>query len=339
MSAAFIRRRLANHSLARPRFETAADVIAWYGAVQGQEFLPAKWGIAQRAKGLASSDLDRAFDAGGILRTHLLRPTWHFVAPADLRWIQALTAPRVQAFNAYWYRVNDLSPRVLARGAGVIARALEGGTHLTRPELSEALRRARIAATSTRLACLVMHAELEAVVCSGPRRGKQFTYALVDERAPRGPGKSRDEALAELTVRYFRAHGPATIRDFAWWSSLRTADIREGIALAGLREERIDGDSFWSVAGREAAPRAAASVRLLPIYDEYFVAYRDRRHVTKPIKGLDMFANHLVVDGRLAGSWRAIDGEVTLTPHTPLDARRAAQAARETRRYQRFVRG
>lgn len=313
--------------------------MAWFGAMQGQEFGPAKWAIAQRAGDLTNRDLDRAFDAGEILRTHVLRPTWHFVAPADIRWIQTLTAPRVQAFNAHWYRVNDLTARVLARGAEAIARALEGGMHLTRPELSNALRRARIQATGTRLACLVMHAELENVICSGPRRGKQFTYALMDDRVPSTPPKTRDDALAELARRYFQAHGPATIRDFVWWSSLRSADAREAIALASLREQQVEGVALWSLASDERAPRAAPSVRLLPIYDEYFVAYRDRGHVTSPAGGFSMWGSHLVVDGRAAGSWRAAGDDVALQPHAPLGARHAALAAREARRYQRFVTG
>ena len=312
-------------------------MLAWYGAVQGQEFLPAKWGVAQRTKSLTNADLDRAFDAGRILRTHMLRPTWHLVAPADIRWIQALTSPRVQAFNAFWYRTNELTPRILARGADAIARALEGGTHLTRPELAEALARARIQAKGTRLACIVMNAELEALICSGPRRGKHFTYALLDERAPRTRAKARDAALAELTRRYFRAHGPATIRDFVWWSSLRVAEAREGIALAGLAETQLDGLSMWSPPGEARAARASASVRLLPIYDEYFVAYRERRHITTRLEGLDMFGNHLVVDGKLIGSWRAGNGDVTLQPHVPMDERHHALAARELKRYRRFM--
>lgn len=337
MSASFVARRLANHGLDKPRFADAADVLAWYGAVQGQEFLPAKWGIAQRTKGLTNAALDRAFDAGLILRTHLLRPTWHLVAPADIRWIQAISAPRVQAFNAYWYRANELTPRLLARGADAIARALQGGAYLTRPELSDALRRARIEAAGTRLACIVMNAELEAVICSGPRRGKLFTYALLDERAPATPAKTRDEALAELTTRYFRAHGPAMVRDFMWWSSLRAVEAREGVALAGLVAIEVDGVEMWSVPGQDRAPRAAASVRLLPIYDEYFVAYRERRQITSKIEGFDTFANYLVADGKLIGSWRVTGPEITLRPHAPMDERRTALAAREVKRYRRFM--
>jgi hypothetical protein len=339
VAAPLIARRLAHHGLARPRFTTAADVVSWYGAVQGQEFGPAKWGIAQRTSTLANSDLDRAFDAGEILRTHILRPTWHFVAPADIRWMQMLTAPRVRAAGGSIYRTLALTPRVLARGIDAIARALAGGTFLTRQELSTVLARARIAAKGQRLAYIVMHAELEAVICSGPRRGKQFTYALVAERAKKTPALTREEALRELTVRYFRSHGPATVRDFVWWSSLRVADARAGIALAGLREERIGGLTCWSLDQHLPAPRSTASVRLLPIYDEYVVAYRDRDAIATRMNGFDMWGSYVVADGRLVGSWRAAGDAVSLAPGLPLDTRHAALAAREVNRFQRFMRG
>ena len=142
-------------------------------------------------KHLTDADVDRAFDEGAILRTHLMRPTWHFVAPADIRWILALTAPRVHAANAYMYRKLGLKDATFARSRKVLERALRGGKQLTRSELDAALRRAGIAADGLRLAYLMMHAELSGVICSGPRRGKQFTYALLDERAP-GRGASSE---------------------------------------------------------------------------------------------------------------------------------------------------
>ena len=331
-----IARRIANHGLARPRFDAPEDVVSWYGAVQGQEYGPAKWGIGQRARALTSSAIDAAFDDGSILRTHILRPTWHFVAPGDLRWIQKLTGPRVLAGSASMHRQLELTPRALARAVDRMARALEGGTFLTRQELAAVLARARIAASGQRLAYIVMFAEVEAILCSGPRRGKQFTYALVSERAPRPALFEGDEALVELTRRYFRAHGPATVRDFMWWSSLKAADARRGIAMAKLKEEHLDGLVLWSMADAAPLPRAAASVRLLPIYDEYFVAYRDRAHITRRIEGYDMFANHLVVDGSLAGTWRAAGGLVSMAPATKLTARHERLAAREEARYKRF---
>ena len=332
-----IARRLASHALARPRFDAPADVVAWYGAVQGQEYGPSKWGIAQRTRGLTDAALDAAFDAGEILRTHILRPTWHFVAPRDLGWIQALTAPRVQASCASLYRALEFTPKLLTRAADHMARALEGGNFLTRQELSGVLAKARIPATGQRLAHIVMQAELEAVICSGPRRGRQFTYALAGERAPHADRFAGDEALQELTLRYFRAHGPATIRDFMWWSSLKAADARRGVDIARLKRAELDGLVLWSVPGGLGPARTIESVRLLPIYDEYLVAYRDRAHVTTPLAGFDIFANYLIVDGRLAGSWRAPDGAVTLQPGSRLAPRSTALAAAEVKRYQRFT--
>ena len=236
-------------------------------------------------------------------------------------------------------RTLELTPRVLARGIDAIARALEGGTYLTRRELAAAIGRSRIVAEGQRLAYLVMQAEHDALICSGPRRGKHFTYALVDERAARTSALSRDEALGELTRRYFRSHGPATLRDFVWWSGLRVADARAGIALAALREQRSGDLACWSFEPQAPVPRGSASVRLLPIYDEYFVAYRDRAAITTRIDGRDMFANHLVIDGRRAGAWRVVGNDVALVPDRALGARHTALAAREVARYQRFARG
>jgi hypothetical protein len=331
-----IARRIAAHGLARARFDTPDAVLSWYGAMQGQEYGPAKWGIAQRARRLTNSAMDAAFDAGHILRTHMLRATWHFVAPRDLSWIQKLTSPRVHAGNASMYQTLELTPKLLARAADRLARALEGGVFLTRQEVSESLAKARIEATGQRLAYIVMFAELEALICSGPKRGKQFTYALAAERAPRPDAFDGDAAVRELTVRYFRSHGPATVRDFMWWSSFRSADARRAIAMADLREERIDGLVLWSLRDEHAAPRATPPVRLLPIYDEYFVAYRDRAHITRPIEGYDIFANYLVIDGCLAGTWRARGATFAVKPHAPLDKARREQLEREAARLQRF---
>lgn len=331
-----IARRLGNHGLVRPRFDTAVEVVSWYGAVQGQEYGPSKWGIGQRTRTLGNASLDAAFDAGAILRTHILRPTWHFVSPRDLRWIQKLTSSRVLASGNSLYRTLELTARLLTRAIDRIARALEGGTFLTRQELSAVLAKARIAATGQRLAYIVMSAELEAVICSGPRRGKQFTYALTAERAPAFDSFDGDEAVRELTVRYFRSHGPATIRDFMWWSSLKAADARRAVEIAKLRQERLDDLVLFSVDGEAAPSRGVESVRLLPIYDEYFVAFRDRQHTTRRIEGYDIFANYLVVDGFLAGTWRVANGEVAAVPGSRLNRSQQALLEREATRLRRF---
>ena len=230
-----VRMRLRNQKLARSEFREPGDVVAWLGAAQAQDYPSAKWAIGMRANGITDADVERAFNEGTVLRTHFLRPTWHFVTPADIRWMLTLSGPRVHAVNASYYRKFGLDSATLARSRATLERALQSGTHLTRSELASALRRAGIAADGPRLAYLVMHAELDQVICSGARRGKQFTYALLDQRVQGVATVARDEALAELTRRYFSSRGPATLRDYVWWSGLTVRDARAGIEMAGSR--------------------------------------------------------------------------------------------------------
>jgi hypothetical protein len=308
------RRRLINQRLVGGGFSTPVEAVSWFGAVQSQDYPGAKWALGQRMQGVSDAALDRAFDAGEILRTHVLRPTWHFVAPADIRWMLALTGPRVHRAMSYYCRQNGLDATTFARARPAIQRALKGGAHLTRDELAAALKKAGIDALGVRLGLLVMHEELDGIICSGPRRGKQFTYALLDERVPAAPALSRDEALTALTVRYFTSHGPATVRDFVWWSGLTVKDARSGIEMAGkaLSQETGDSLTYWSSPHERARVRVPSPVvHLLPNYDECLIAYKDRNnvaHVPAPpdprLKRLGVFAHQMLVDGRMVGSWR-----------------------------------
>jgi hypothetical protein len=324
--------RLFNQRLLRSEFRTPADVVRWLGAVQAQDYSAAKWAVGLRAPGASDASVERAFEEGAILRTHVLRPTWHFVAPSDIRWMLSLTGPRVQAANAYYYRTLELDPKTRRRSRAALERALRGGRYLTRAELAVVLKRARIATDGLRLAHLMADAELEAVVVSGPRRGKQFTYALLEERAPRAPELTRDEALAELARRYFTSHGPATLRDYAWWSGLTVREAKKGIELAALEEEELEGRTHWFAGGQASSTPRRASAHLLPNYDEYVIAYKDRGPVLGD-SGRDVFANYFVVDGRLAGSWRrtatkdTVDVEAVPYGRLSGDARRALAAA------------
>ena len=342
MSGTVIARRLTAQRLARPAAQSPAEIVAWFGAVQAQEYGPARWGVGQRGKGLTDTDVARAFDAGEILRTHAMRPTWHFVAPADLRWLQALTGPRVRAASASVLRANGLDARVLSRTRAVIGRALEVGAFLTRQEIRAALARARIIASAQRLAYIVMDAELEALICSGPVRGKQFTYALVDERAPRAPAKDRDAALGELARRYFQSHGPATVRDFVWWSGLTVREARLGIDIARLIRRTEDGVDYWMTPGARAAAAPAASAHLLPIYDEYVNAYRDRGLLfTKTVPADALFLHYLIIDGRYAGTWKPAangSGAVVTSAGTRLSTAQKAALDGAAARYQAFHR-
>lgn len=273
--------------------------------VQAQDYLGAKWAVGLRTKSITDGDVERAFDEGAILRTHVLRPTCHFVAPEDIRWMLALTAPRIRAANAYTYRKYELDRDVFRRSRKTLERALRGGKERTRSELASALRREGVAAEGIRLAALMIEAELEGVVVSGPRRGRRFTYALLEERAPQGAALPREEALAELTRRYFSSHGPATLSDYAWWSGLTMGDAKRGIEVVepALAREDLDGRAYWFVQSKAPAERASTSAHLLPNYDEYLIAYKDRGPVTGA-SARDVFSHSLVIDGRLAGNWR-----------------------------------
>ena len=169
-----------------------------------------------------------------------------------------------------------------------------------------------VAANGMRLAYILMHAEVELVICSGALQGKQHTYALVDGRVPATRGMDRDEALAELVRRYFTSHGPATVKDLGWWSSLTGADIRHGLEVAGdaLESRTFGGTTYWcgpAQPAREAPPRA----HLLQGYDEYAIAYSESRnvlaidgHAGSVLGGDAMFTHAVLLDGQVIGHWR-----------------------------------
>ncbi len=324
-------RRLFSQRLLGARFDQAADVVRWLGAVQSQDYAGAKWGLAQRMHRATDAAIDDAFNRGEIVRTHVLRPTWHFVAPEDLRWMLALTAPRVQQSCVGQNRRLGLDARLLSRALTIIARALEGGHQLTRREIGERLAQRGIETNGQKLAHIVMHAEQECLVCSGAIRGKQHTYALVDERVPATPTLERVDALALLTRRYFNSHGPATAHDFAWWSGLTVTEARQGIALLAeaLVSSEIDGKTYWWNAGTEVTPLKKPVLHLLPNYDEHVVAYRDHgpsvdARTPDALYGWgNALTSHLIVlNGFVIGGWRrTIDSarvELQLQPQVAL---------------------
>lgn len=299
-------RRLHNLRLSGSLAGSITDIVESFGAMQAQEYSSAKWALGLRVPGISESDVDRAFDRGDLLRTHVMRPTWHFVTPSMIRWLLELTAPRVHASSASRYRDLGLDTATRKRSVTVLRRSLRGGRHLTRAELSSVLRRSGISTDGQRLPYLLINAELDAVVCSGPRRGKQFTYALFEERVPPGRSLSADEALETLAHRYFTTHGPATARDFAWWSGLTVGTARTAIEMLDgmLESETIGGLTYWSD-GAAAARLSSSAVHLLPAYDEYVVAYRDRDAVPYRSSSMpDAFGNPLVIEGEVVGSWR-----------------------------------
>ena len=307
----FVYRRLHSQKLSSPDLRKAVDVVRWFGAVQSQDFEAAKWALALRMRSATNDVVEHAFNRGTILRTHLMRPTWHFVAHDDIRWLLALTAPRVNLRCGPNYRKLELDETVFKRSHKVLEKALRNGKHLPRSELRRLLNESGVEANDTvRLAHILIRAELDGVVCSGPRAGKQFTYALFDERVPAAKTIDGEEALAKLTRRYFRSHGPATLQDFAWWSGLNTADARRGIEMVERDfEKTVVGEPvYWNLRSREASRGPLHTAHLLPAFDEYFVAYKNRESAfDKPNGSLatwDLLGPTVVIDGTVAGTWK-----------------------------------
>src|SRR6266571_4723834 len=343
--------RLHNQLITRQTFEKADDVVRWLCAVQAQDYAAAKWALGLRMQNSTDEIIEQAFTDGTILRTHVMRPTWHFVLPADIRWMLALTAPRVKAAIAYYDRTLGLDDTFFTRSNALLAKALQGGKQLTRTELVSVLQQAGIATDNLqRTGHIIMRAELDGIICSGARRGKQFTYALLDERAPQARTLDRDEALAEFARRYFTSRGPATLQDFVWWSGLTVADARTGLEMvtSQLLYEIIDGQTYWFSPSTSPAKDLSQSVYLLPNYDEYIVGYTDRSAIfdashTQHLdaRGNVLFQHTIVLNGRVVGTWKRTlkKDEVILTPSlfTPLTKDETRAFVASAKRYRAFL--
>jgi hypothetical protein len=272
------------------------------------------------------------------------------VTPEDVRWMLALTAPRVSAAMASYNRRLELNAKVFRQSNAAITRALRDGNQLTRAELTRVLARAGVdVSTGQRVAHLLMQAELDAVICSGPRRGKQFTYMLLEERVPAARAWDRDEALLELTRRYFTTRGPATLQDFSWWSGLTIGEARRGVEAAGasLHRETYDERPHWRAAAAQVARRRSGTAHLLPNYDEYFIGFRDRGAIGERLRQslsnprVDALMGHiLVVDGQIVGGWRrtlAKRVNIELEVLVPITAAERSRIAAAAERFGRFL--
>lgn len=316
------------------------------GCIQAQDFAGAKWGLGLRTSATTDEIIEDDFNAGKILRTHILRPTWHFVAPADIRWMLKLTAPRIMAWGKGYYRKLEIDNNVLKRSRTIIEKALRDGQHLTRNELKALLQKGKVNTDDIRLAFLLMDAELNAIICSGPKKGKQFTYISMDRRVPSTKLPDRDEAIATLARRYFISRGPATIHDFAWWSGLTLADAKKGVEFNKelLTKTTVDGQVYWSSDNNVSVQRSKKTIFMLPPFDEYAVAYKDRAAMLpenfqqKPALGL---SPAIIVNGQMAATWRRdlTKQEMTIdvSPFASLSKSTAQAIQTRTKAYGKFL--
>lgn len=341
-------RRLRSQQLAGDGFARPGEVVAWMGAIQAQDYLGALWALGVRMKAAREEMIEQAIADRAIVRTWPLRGTLHFVAPEDVRWMLALLTPRVIAGRRARYRQLELDQKVFDHSRDVLTRTLEGGRQLTRDALFKTLNAAGIATAGQRGIHILARLAQDGLLCFAAREGKQQTFALLEEWVPPVRKLERDEALAELAGRYFTSHGPATVQDFTWWSGLTVADAQKGIEAAGTRlgNEVIDGQTCWFSAVAPAAKPISSAAFLLPPYDEYTIAYKDRSAVldapkNRLVSSNGIFWPTIVLDGRVAGTWkRELRKEsvvITLSPFAPLQKKERQAVAAAAERYGAFL--
>ncbi len=302
--------RLVNQQLAEKKCSSVKELVGCLGAIQAQDYHMAKWAIGVRLKKSTDVLIEQAIDNAEIIRTHVLRPTWHFVAATDIRWMLELTAPHVRTIlNSNGNRLG-LTEKVYGKSHDIIVKQLMGGKQLTREELMAELKKNKIATNDLRALHIMMRAELDGIVCNGPRRGKQFTYALMDERVPKARKMDREEALSKLATIYFTSHGPATVNDFAWWSGLKMVDAKLAIELikANFDSCIIEDKTYW-FKDSGLKKKKPEGIYFLPAFDEYIISYKDRTTVMEPemlksaILKNAIFKPILVINGKVEGIW------------------------------------
>ena len=303
--------RLINQQIAANHFQTPGEVVKWLGAIQAQDYLGALWAVGCRLKGMKQANIEKAITDKTIIRTWPMRGTLHFVPPEDAKWMLQLLTPRVIARAASEYRKSGLDKKVFTKSKDVFLKALEGGKILSRKEMYEALEKAKIDTAGTRGLHILGVLAQEGLICFGPRVGKQQGFVLLEEWIPNSKTVNGDEALTELSLRYFTGHGPATMQDFAWWSGLTITEAKKAIGLVKkiLVEVKLNGQSYWMKEGPLTRTRASG-IYLLPAFDEYLVGYKDRSaaleslHLRKVFTINGIFNPVVIINGKIAAVWK-----------------------------------
>jgi DNA glycosylase AlkZ-like len=314
------RLRLVNQHVSRPIADDPAEVVRWLGAVQAQDYLGGLWALGIRTKRTTEADIEAAIARRAIVRTWPMRGTLHFVAAADVRWMCALLTPRVIAGAASRWRQLGLDGAAFTRSAQVAEKALAGGKVLRRDALYKLWNSARIATHDARGLHILGFLAQTGLLCFGPRDGKQQTFTLLEEWLPAARSLEREVALGELARRYFTSHGPATVHDFAWWSGLTVTDARAGLedAKSGLMSEEVGGRTFW-FGGSTPSRVGGGTAYLLPAWDEFTVAYRDRTDILDQTYALRANAGSgvlkpvVVIGGVVVGAWQRAIAKGTVT--------------------------
>jgi hypothetical protein len=334
--------RLASQQLAGTKFKTPKDLVSWMGAMQAQDYAMSKWAVGIRLPNATDEKIESAINKGEIIRTHLMRPTWHLVSADDIYWLLELTAPHIKPAMNSTNKMLELNDALFSKSNKIIEKALSGNNHLTREELMSLLQKNKISTDGLRSIHIMFHAELDGIVCNGIRRGKNSTYALLSERVPKINKLLRDEALALLAKRYFTSHCPATLKDFIWWSGLPVKDARNALEMvkSNFISETINGETYWLTNSFAKIKTVEPSVYLLPAFDEFLISYKDRSasfplgNHKKAFTSNGIFRPVIVINGHVTGIWkRTVKKDIVLIetglfqPHNKLEKELVEKAA------------
>jgi hypothetical protein len=342
-----IQHRLSVQQLVKPQFEKAEDVVQWFGAVQAQDYLGSLWAIGQRMKSANEATIEKAISDRKIVRTWPMRGTLHFTVPENVRWMLKLLTPRIVQRAATVYRQAELDKKVFLKSAKVVEKALQGKGPVTRDELYAALERSKIKTSNTRGLHISGYLAMQGLLCGGPRKGKQPTFTLLDEWVPMTKQPDREEAMANLALIYFRSHGPATLEDFSWWSGLSKSEASACLYTVKdqLIQQTFQEQLFWMSPPIAVFKNKVSSTYLLPAYDEYAVAYKDRSAILDPNyaakAGNGIFAPCVVINGKIAGTWKRSfeknNLSLTVSPLRSFNKSESSAVKGVTRKYSKFV--
>lgn len=305
--------RLQNQQLLNPLFCQPKELVSWLGAMQAQNYPMVKWAVGMRLKSATIRTVEKALRDGEILRTHVMRPTWHLVAAEDIRWMLKLSARRVIAANESYAKGHDLeiSEELYTKSHNLLEKILCGKKSLTRQEIAEHFNRSGILVDNHRMTRFMVRAEQVGIVCSGEDKGGKCTYALLEERVPAMPELTKDEALARLARSYFRSHAPTVLQDFIWWSGLPVSEAKQAIYLieSELTVEQWNGQTWYIHSSSRTRGEVSGCLHLLPSYDEYLLGYKDRtdvlplEHYSKAFTNNGLFYPIVLHEGHVIGNW------------------------------------
>jgi len=304
--------RLLSQQLINPGFEKPEGLVSWMGAIQAQNYEMSKWAIGIRLKSASLAKVEEALRDGRILRTHIMRPTWHLVTAEDIRWMLKLSAKRIKSSWGFNDKEPEADKKLYFKVIKLVEKQLEGNNHLTKDEIIHSLTKAGINSDRRHITSLLQRAEVDAIICSGADKGNKPTYALLEERATPQKELHKDEALAMLATKYFRSHSPASLPDFVWWSGLSISEARHAIGLISTELIVDKLKNYPDLFVHKLFYHDSIvddTLHLLPSYDEYLISYKGRTHVLDKIHYPKAFTNYgifypvVVYNGKVIGNW------------------------------------